>query len=224
VTGVYVDPSTTAAYTGFSCIQQTFTDITCTITILDDGDLVIAGRDIAGNVTTTSEVGYIVDNTTPVVTFIDDVSVGPVTGEAITITATDDIQIFIGSLAYGFSTDAVCDATDDYSYSPYTSGSGFIIATAAYNGQYVCAQALDHVLNATYTRSTNVLNVDLVPPVLTLVGGSPVAVALGGTYTESGATWVDNLLTGFLPTPSSGSVNTAVLGTYILTYTHADAL
>ena len=60
------------------------------------------------------------------------------------------------------------------------------------------------------SRTVNV--VDTTAPGVSLVGGSPVSVVIGGNYSELGATWIDSVDgTGFTSTPFSGSVNTGAL-------------
>ncbi|MDB5259084.1 MAG: hypothetical protein JWO73_292 [Candidatus Taylorbacteria bacterium] len=63
---------------------------------------------------------------------------------------------------------------------------------------------------------------DTAPPVITLNGSSAVSIAFGGTYVELGATAVD-AVSGSRTVVISGSVNTAVAGVYVKTYTAADA-
>ena len=71
-------------------------------------------------------------------------------------------------------------------------------------------------------RTVNV--VDLTAPVITLTGTTPLNVALGSTYTDAGATASDNVdgdITASIVTVNN--VNTAVLGTYTVTYDVSDA-
>ncbi|MCK9345340.1 MAG: DUF5011 domain-containing protein [Candidatus Pacebacteria bacterium] len=70
------------------------------------------------------------------------------------------------------------------------------------------------------TRTVTV--VDTTPPVVTASGVNPESVLLGGVYVDAGATALDNL-DGVVSVVPSGSVNTAVLGAYTLTYTATDA-
>lgn len=64
---------------------------------------------------------------------------------------------------------------------------------------------------------------DFVAPAVTLSGISPETVAQGSVYVDSGATWTDNVDgLGVITAATSGSVNTAVVGTYYLEYTHTD--
>ena len=72
-------------------------------------------------------------------------------------------------------------------------------------------------------RTVNI-TADVTKPVITLVGGSLVTVELGTSYTEAGATATDNIdvnLTANIVI--AGSVNTAVAGSYSVTYNVSDA-
>ena len=71
-------------------------------------------------------------------------------------------------------------------------------------------------------RTVNVT--DATKPVITLNGTTPMSVAYGTVFTDPGATAADNvdgILTGAIST--AGSVNTAAIGTYTLTYNVQDA-
>ena len=73
------------------------------------------------------------------------------------------------------------------------------------------------------TRTVNV--VDTTIPVITRLGVSPVSVALNDTYVDAGATAVDAFegdITADMVTVNP--VNTAVVGTYVVTYNVADAV
>ena len=66
---------------------------------------------------------------------------------------------------------------------------------------------------------------DSVVPTITLTGASPINILVGDTYTELGATATDNVdgdITGSIVIDSS-TVNTAVGGTYQVTYNVQDA-
>ncbi len=65
---------------------------------------------------------------------------------------------------------------------------------------------------------------DIIPPVITLRGSTPVTAPLGSTYVDAGATALDNVdgnLTSSIVT--SNPVNTSVLGTYTVTYNVKDS-
>ncbi len=63
---------------------------------------------------------------------------------------------------------------------------------------------------------------DTIAPVITLNGPSYLTVDQNGSYTDAGATALDNIDGALTPT-SSGSVNTAVLGLYTITFNISDA-
>ena len=89
-------------------------------------------------------------------------------------------------------------------------------------------------LQAAYTDSVGpqtftlpaitVTKVDTTKPVITLVGSNPQYVLLGQTYTELGATALDNY-DGVLTVTNivSSTVNTLVEGTYSVTYNRMDS-
>lgn len=71
-------------------------------------------------------------------------------------------------------------------------------------------------------RTVNV--VDTTAPSVVLYGSSPITIERLGIYTELGAYRTDAVDgSGTVPTPSSGTVNTSIAGTYLLTYLYVDA-
>jgi hypothetical protein len=65
---------------------------------------------------------------------------------------------------------------------------------------------------------------DLFPPVITLVGNSPIDVALNSVYSDAGATAVDDVDGDIsLQIVTVNPVDTAVLGTYTVTYDVVDS-
>ena len=73
-------------------------------------------------------------------------------------------------------------------------------------------------------RTVYVLLADITPPVITLVGDNPMAVELGGSYTESGATATDDR-DGDLSAniTVTGTVDANTTGSYTLDYNVIDA-
>ncbi len=71
------------------------------------------------------------------------------------------------------------------------------------------------------TRSVTVA--DMTGPSVIPVGGNFVTINQGASYTESGATWTDNVDgSGFLATPYTGAVDINTPGVYILEYRYTD--
>jgi Domain of unknown function (DUF5011)/Protein of unknown function (DUF1566)/Repeat of unknown function (DUF5648) len=63
---------------------------------------------------------------------------------------------------------------------------------------------------------------DITPPVITVLGANPLNLSAGTAYTEAGASCVDDKDTT-CTVITTGTVNTAVAGTYTMTYTATDA-
>ena len=83
-----------------------------------------------------------------------------------------------------------------------------------------CSEEANGEKDDTYVESedTNI------PPVISLVGSSTIYLGVGDNFTDPGATASDNIdgdLTSSIT--SSGTVNTATEGTYLITYTVSDA-
>jgi len=70
---------------------------------------------------------------------------------------------------------------------------------------------------------TSLRNLDQTGPVLSLLGSNPMTVAHGGTYTEPGATASD-AKDGARAVTVSGSVNSSLVGSYLITYTASDII
>ena len=108
-----------------------------------------------------------------------------------------------------------------------------VIATVTYTNTYGGPTSqIDLNTIVTYTDSigpqtTNnptaaVLILDTTKPVISITGSNPAYVALSGTYTDAGATATDNY-DSTLAITSVSTVNTAIAGTYIVTYTAQDS-
>ena len=66
------------------------------------------------------------------------------------------------------------------------------------------------------------ISTDITPPVLTLNGNNNITLQVGGTYTELGATALDDV-DGNVSVSITGSVDTNTVGVYTLTYTARDS-
>mgnify|MGYP002348115401 CR=1 FL=1 len=101
-----------------------------------------------------------------------------------------------------------------------TSGS---VNTAVVGSYFLEYSYTDMAGNKGFAIRTIVIT-DQTPPVVTLSWFNSLIIAQGGSYTEQGATRTDNVDgTGVILIPFSGSVNTLIVGTYILEYTYVDA-
>ena len=64
-------------------------------------------------------------------------------------------------------------------------------------------------------------NPDLTKPVITIAGSNPATVELGSTYTDAGASAIDD--SGSVTVRSVGTVNTNLVGSYTITYFASDS-
>ncbi len=121
--------------------------------------------------------------------------------------------------------DAGATATDDTDgvLTPVMSGSVDTAAAGTYTITWTATDTTGNVGTATRTVIVEEAPViDTTPPVVTLNGSATVTITVGGSYTDEGATATDNV-DGTLTPIKSGSINTAVAGTYTITWTATDA-
>lgn len=125
----------------------------------------------------------------------------------------------------GTYTDAGATATDDtdgnLTGSISTVNNVDVNTVAVYTITYNVSDAAG---NAATEVSRTVEVMDVIEPVITLVGNATESVEVGGTYTDAGATASDNYdgdLTGSISTVNGVDVNTA--GSYTVTYNVNDA-
>jgi hypothetical protein len=72
-------------------------------------------------------------------------------------------------------------------------------------------------------RTITVVAVDVTPPSIQVLGNNPVTLVEGQTYTEYGASWLDDFDGNGTVTDVTGSVNINTAGTYTITYSYTDA-
>ncbi len=106
-----------------------------------------------------------------------------------------------------------------------------IIATASSGsvntgilGIYILTYTHTDIAGNTGNIVTRIVTVaDQISPIVTLSGATTFTIIQNDPYTELGASWTDNRDgSGTILIASSGSVNTAILGTYVLSYTYTD--
>jgi|GEM_PF-913588 len=158
-----------------------------------------SATDAAGNRATATRTVIVADLTRPVVTINGDAT----------------IEIAVGSTF----ADPGATATDNVDSGLTVSVTGLV--NTAVVGEYLLTySATDRALNSgSATRLVRV--VDHSSPVITLNGAASMTIAFGTTFTDPGATASDNV-DGAVAVQTSGAVNTAALGTYVITYTAAD--
>lgn len=141
--------------------------------------------------------------------------VSDVTAPAITLNGSANIDLDFNDTYI----EQGATATDDVDASVTVITSGAV--NTAVPGTYIIVySATDNAgNNATEIRTIEVS--DVIAPVITITGDINIALNIGDTYTEQGATATDDV-DGTATVTTSGAVNTALPGTYIITYSATD--
>jgi hypothetical protein len=141
------------------------------------------------------------------------------TAPVITLTGSTPINLSIGDSYI----DAGATATDNVDASVTVNVGGDTVNTAEVGTYVITYDATDAAGNAAIqvTRTVNVA--DNTPPVIVLSGSSPVNLSVGDSYTDAGATATDNVDVSVTVNVGGDVVDTAVVGTYVITYDATDA-
>lgn|GEM_PF-2207982 len=86
----------------------------------------------------------------------------------------------------------------------------------------VTCNATDTAGNIATPVNFNVVVQDTTAPVINLNGTTPMDIEYGSVYTESGATWTDDVDGSGAAVVGGDAVNTSALGSYVVTYNYTD--
>ena len=200
---------------GATAVDNTDGNITSSISTVNPVDVNTVGTytvtynvdDDAGNSATqvTRTVNITVD--VPVITRLGDATVSLELGSTYTDSGATAVDNTDGTITSSIVTDA--SAVNVNTVGTYT---------VTYNVNDAAGNAATQV-----TRTVNI-TADVTAPVISLLGDATVSLELGSTYTDSGATAVDNIdgtITSGIATVNPVDVNT--VGTYTVTYNVSDA-
>jgi large repetitive protein len=163
--------------------------------------------DAAGNLAQETRTVTVEDMTAPTITLLGD---NPLTVPA-SMPYNDPGAVAFDNYDGNITANIIVDASDVDTDVPGT-------YTVTYNVSDAAGNAATEVI-----RTVNVE--DVTPPVIALNGANPLNLAVGDTYNEPGATATDNVdgdLTGAIVIDAS-AVNTAIAGSYQVTYDVMDA-
>jgi len=200
-------------------INTAFTDPGATVTDSFDATVTVS---VTGSIDVTSlgSNGNILTYTA------SDASGNAATTRTLTVTIIDTtlpIVTLIGSASLTIDQNAVytdLGATVTDNSGEVLTASCSAIDTSTVGVKTVTCSAADSSGN-TGTAIRSVTVADVLAPVITLNGGD-INLNLGDTYSELGATALDNV-DGSITVSISGTVNTSVPGTYTLTYSATDS-
>lgn len=154
---------------------------------------------VSSDVSSTAVTLYI-DTTSPVISLI---------GPATQTVAQGSVYSDLG---------ATVSDNIDTSLTAIVSGS---VDTSTVGSYTLTFNATDNGGNVATPVERTVTVTDQTAPVITLLGSNPMTVNQGSSFTDPGTTVSDNVDTGLTATVS-GSVDTATVGSYILTYNAVD--
>jgi hypothetical protein len=138
------------------------------------------------------------------------------TAPVITVIGDNPLALTVGATFNDLGATAL-DAVDG-NVAVSATGSVNTAVPGSYTITYSAADAAGNT--ATATRTVNV--VDITAPVITVSGDNPLYLPVGATFNEPGVSASD-AIDGSVTVSTTGSVNTAARGTYILTYSATDA-
>ena len=141
-----------------------------------------------------------------------------ITAPVLALVGTDPVDVNLN----GVYTEEGATGTDNIDPTVTVVVGGDTVDTSVLGNEYtVTYSATDTSGNS--SEITRVVRIkDLEGPVLTLNGDSPMNLAVGQDYIESGATGIDNVDVSVVVTIGGDTVNTAVVGTYSVTYDAVD--
>jgi surface protein len=207
-------------------VGSTYSDAGATALDNYDGD--ITSSIVTVNTVDTSTVGtYIVTydvsdaNNNDAVQVIRTVNVVDTTLPVITITGDATVTIEVGSTYTDVGATALDNYDGDITSSIVTVNNVDTSVVGTYTITYNVSDANDNTA-AEVIRTVNVVDTTL--PVITITGDATVTIEVGSTYTDVGATALDNYdgdITSSIVTVNN--VDTSVVGTYTITYNVSDA-
>lgn len=119
-------------------------------------------------------------------------------------------------------TDPGASALDSYTSQPTAATATPSSFDTSFVHSFTATYSLTNFIQRVATTNRTVNVVDRVAPVVTVSGNAAPSLTVGDTFTDLGATATDACV-GSTSVAVSGSVNTAVAGTYTLTYSSVDA-
>ncbi|MBL1352711.1 MAG: DUF5011 domain-containing protein, partial [Zetaproteobacteria bacterium] len=169
--------------------------------------VIFTSIDKAGNQGTVTATINVIDQTSPIVTAPASITVGAVDAKG-TTTSNNTISVFL----------AGASASDNVDFS----------SIVTHNAPYQFPLGLTTVIFTSVDKAGNqgtatatVVVTDQTAPVIVLKGTAIQIVAQGSLFTDAGSTVTDNVDQGLIAMVT-GKVNTALVGSYILTYTVQD--
>ena len=178
---------------------------TVTSNVLGTYTLTYTAVDNSGNQATATRTVNVIDTTEPVITLLGDSQVNVVVGNAYTDAGATANDNYDGDIT---SQITVVSNVDENTLGSYT-----VVYSVSDSSNNAASEV---------TRTVNVI--DQTAPTITILGDNPVTIEVGSSYTDAGATAMDNYdndVTNGITVSSTVDDNT--VGSYTVTYTVSDA-
>jgi uncharacterized protein YjdB len=156
------------------------------------------------------------------VSVTDGVYPTPVTTPVSVMVLTTNVPVI--TITYGAGSDVTVTVTDANPFTTTLNGAPFISGIGTVSGLVTIQNSYTFMLNDGVYTLTNIFSNDITPPVITILGNNTETVLQGSIYVDAGATALDNVdgnVTANIIT--TNTVNTAIIGTYTVTYDVSDA-
>ncbi|MDB4785229.1 DUF5011 domain-containing protein [Akkermansiaceae bacterium] len=184
----------------------------------DGGETVAATGTVNTNTVDTYTITYsATDNFNNTGTAIRTVNVVDITKPVISLTGDAVVTIEAGTPYQ----DQGVTVSDNYDTNLTVTIDSSDVNTSVLGSYEVIYSATDGSGNVADEETRTVIVEDNTAPVITLIGDAQVTIEMGGTYTEQGATFLDNHDTE-LTTTIEDDVDTAVVGSYEVIYSATD--
>ena len=204
-------------------VGATYTEQGATATDNYDSTLtvVVGGDTVDTSIVDTYTVTYNISdsNGNPAEQVARTVSVVDTTIPVITLTGQPTVTIEVGATY----TEQGATATDNYDPTLTVVVGGDTVDTSIVDTYTVTYNVSDSNGNPAEQVARTVSVVDTTIPVITLTGQPTVTIEVGATYTEQGATATDNYDPTLTVVVGGETVNTAIVGTYTVTYNVSDS-
>jgi len=214
IASVYVEP-------GYSATDNVDGNITGSVSV----DVSALNTNTAGSYLVIYSVIDAAGNAASMTRWVN-VTTGPdTTAPVITLSGDNPLEVVIGG-SYSEPGYSAVDNTDgNITVNVIVDASG--VNTSAIGSYLVTYNVADAEGNTATTiiRTVNVSAADITAPVIILSGDNPLEITEGGTFSEPGYAATDNIdgnITGSVSVNTS-SVNTSVIGSYLVTYDVIDS-
>lgn len=161
-----------------------------------------------------------IDNDPPVITFSPASSSKNLDDSKVEVVVTDAITgVNDSSLKYVWTTSSTQPAESSI-INTFTNGDKIEVPASPNGNYYLWILAKDKKGNQIITKGGAYIS-DNTAPVITVNGANPYQVKVGGTYTDPGATAMDNM-DGAVSVTVTTNLNPSIEGLYTITYTAVD--